>query len=108
MTPEWHVLPAATPPVMHEVVDDLGQLADGPAFLDEITGGGVQGHHAVAHAPAPLSFRIEPDDALHPLADEPERPRLRVIVVVPRVAQDEDGRLLVQRVQLRAHEAVES
>src|SRR5439155_14011083 len=100
-------LPATPPPVVDEVVHDLAELRDRPALAHEVARGRVEGHHAVADAPAPLPFGVEPDDALHALADEPERPRLRVVVVVARVAQDQDGRLPVERVELRLREPAE-
>src|SRR5919201_3463019 len=75
--------PAAAPPVMHEIVDDLAELTDRPALLHEITGRRVDRHHAVTDAPAPLALGVEPDDALDALADEPQCPALRVVVVVP-------------------------
>src|SRR5712691_1595509 len=92
---------------MHEVVDDLTELADGPALADEVTGRRVERHHAVAHAPAPLPFGIQPDDAFHALAHHAKRPRLGVVVVVARVPQHQDRRAAVQRVQILAHELAE-
>src|SRR5512138_997004 len=86
-------LAAATPPVMHEVVDDLAELADRAALAHEVARRRVERHHAVADAPAPLAFRIEPDDALHALAHETQRPRLGIVVVVARVPEHEDCRL---------------
>src|SRR2546428_89802 len=100
-------LAAAPPPVVHEIVDDLTQLPDGPAFSDEVARRSVERHDAVADAPAPLTLRVQPDDPLHPLADEPQRPRLRVVVVVAGVAQHEDRRLPVQRLQLGLREPAE-
>src|SRR5205085_8844756 len=78
---------APAPPVMHEIVDHFAELADGAAFTHQIARRRVHGHHAVADAPAPLSLGVEPDDALHTLADQPQRPRLRIVVVVPRVTE---------------------
>src|SRR5262245_27334239 len=95
------------PPLVHEVVHHLAQLADGAALAHDVAGGRVERHHAVADTPAPLALGVQPDDALHPLADLPERPRLGVVVVVARVAQQQDGRLLVERLQLSGGEAVE-
>src|SRR6267143_1485389 len=92
---------------MHEVVDDLDELADRAALAHEVARWRVERHHAVTDAPAPLTFRIEPDDALHALADEPERPRLRIVVVVARVAQHEDRRLAVERVEVGLRELAE-
>ena len=74
---------------MHEVVDDFSELADRAALADEVARGRVEWHHAVADAPAPLTFRIQPDDSPHALANEPQRPRLRIVVVVARIAQHE-------------------
>src|SRR5262249_4989464 len=93
-----HPSSTAPPPVMHEIVDDLAELADGAALADEITGRSVERHHAVTDAPAPLSFGIQPNDTFHALAHHPERPRLGVVVVVPSIAEDEDRRAAVQRV----------
>src|SRR5207244_11013551 len=73
----------------------------------EVAVRGTPRHHAVAYAAAPLALGIEPDDALHALADEPQRPRLRVVVIVPRVAEDEDRRLPVERLQLGVREPAE-
>src|SRR5215475_14676064 len=87
----------APPPRVHELIDHLHELADGAALLDDVAGRRVERHHAVADAPPPLPFRIEPDDALHPLADLADGPGLGVIVVVPRIAQDEHGGLAIQR-----------
>src|SRR5215472_9305417 len=97
----------APPPRVHELIDHLHELADGAALLDDVAGGRVERHHAVADAPPPLPFRIEPDDALHALADLPDGPGLGIVVVVARVAQDQHGGLAVQRLDLRAHEAAE-
>src|SRR6267143_108396 len=98
---------APAPPVVDEVVDHLAELADRAALAHDVAGRGVHRHHAVADAPAPLALGVEPDDAFHALADEPQRPRLRVVIVVPRVAQDQDRRLAVERLQLRVREAAE-
>src|SRR5262245_19558470 len=92
---------------MHEVVDDLAELSDRAALADEVARGRVERHHAVADAPAPLAFRIQPDDSLHALANEPERPRLRIVVVVARVAQHEDRGFPVERVELGPGEPAE-
>src|SRR5207244_5560662 len=73
----------------------------------EVAVRGTPRHHAVAYAAAPLALGIEPDDALHALADEPQRPRLRVVVIVPRVAEDENRRLPVERLQLGVREPAE-
>src|SRR5207244_4687382 len=78
------------PPVVDEVVHDLAELADRPALTDEVARGRVERHDRVADAPPPLPLGVEPDDPLHTLADEPERPRLGVVVVVARVAADPD------------------
>src|SRR5205823_4616732 len=56
-------LPAAPPPVVDEVVHDLAELRDRPALAHEVARGRVEGHHAVADAPAPLPLGVEPDDA---------------------------------------------
>src|SRR5262244_1563978 len=93
---------------MHEVVDDLAELPDRAALAHEVARRRIEWHHAVADAPAPLPFRIQPDDALHALAHEPERPRLRIVVVVARVTQHEDRRLAVERVELGLRELIES
>src|SRR5262245_14351648 len=79
----------AAPPVVDQVVHHLTQLADGAALADEVTGRGIERHHAIAHAPPPLPLGVQPDDALHALADEPQGPGLGIVVVVARVAQDE-------------------
>src|SRR5215471_6963475 len=100
-------LAAAPPPVVHEVIDDLAELSDRAALAHEVARRRVERHHAVADAPAPLPFRIQPDDALHALAHEPERPRLRIVVVVARVAQHEDRRLAVERIELGLRELAE-
>src|SRR5262245_48763494 len=92
---------------MHEIVDDLAELADGAALADEIAGRSVERHHAVPDTPAPLSFGIQPDDTFHALAHHPERPRLGVVVVVASVAEEEDGRAAIQRIQLPPHELAE-
>src|SRR6266446_10672294 len=92
---------------MHEVVDDLTQLPDRPALPDEVARGRVKRHHAVPDAPAPLALRVQPDDPLRALADEPQRPRLRIVVVVARVAQHQDRRLPVERVELGFREPAE-
>src|SRR5215467_8082949 len=97
----------APPPRVHELIDHLHELADGAALLDDVAGRRVEGHHAVADAPPPLPFGIEPDDALHALADLPDGPGLGIVVVVPRVTQDQHGGLAVQRLDVRAHEAAE-
>src|SRR5215471_4754467 len=97
----------APPPRVHELIDYLHELADGATLLDDVAGGRVERHHAVTDAPPPLPFRIEPDDALHALADLPDGPGLGIVVVVARVAQDQHGGLAVQRLDLRAHEAAE-
>ena len=81
---------------MDEVVDDFAELTDGAAFTDEVTRRRVHRHDAVADAPAPLPFRVQPDDAFDALANEPQRPPLRIVVVVPGIAEDEDGRLPVE------------
>src|SRR5262245_16050344 len=56
------------PPLVHELIDHLDELAHRPALLDDVTGRRVERHHAVPDPPAPLPFRIEPDDALDALA----------------------------------------
>src|SRR6266481_2143307 len=56
---------------MDELVHHLDELPHRTALLHDVTGRGVERHHAVTDAPAPLAFRVEPDDALHPLADLP-------------------------------------
>src|SRR2546425_13113910 len=93
---------------MHESVDDLAELADGPALAHEVAGRRVERHHAVADAPAPLPLGIQPDDTLHALAHHPERPRLGIAVVVAGIAQDEDRRAAVQRIEVLAYELAES
>src|SRR5689334_15882728 len=98
---------AAPPPVVHEVVHDLAELPDRAALLHEVARRRVHGHHAVADAPAPLPLGVEPDDALHALADEAQRPPLRVVVVVPRVTEDHHRGLAIQRLELRIREAAE-
>src|SRR3989304_4159370 len=82
-------LPAPAPPRVHELVHHLHQLPHGAALLHDVAGGGVERHDAVADAPAPLPLRVQPDDALHPLADLAHGPRLRVVVVVARISQAE-------------------
>src|SRR5205823_8655935 len=86
---------APAPPRVHEVVHDLAELADGAALAHDVARGCIERHHAVADAPAPLPLGVEPDDALHALADEAQRPRLRIVVVAAGVAEHQDGRLLV-------------
>src|SRR3984893_3184777 len=95
------------PPRVYELVDHLHQLAHRAAFLHDVARGRVERHHAVADTPAPLAFRIEPDDALDTLADLSNGPCLGVVVVVPRIAQDEHGGLAVQRLELGADKAAE-
>src|SRR5262245_25511860 len=97
----------ATPPLMHQLIDDLHELRDGAAFLHDIAGRRVEWHDAVADAPAPLAFRVQPDDALHPLANLTDGPGLRVVVVVPGITQDEHGGLPIERVELGLGEAAE-
>src|SRR5438128_1557819 len=92
---------------MHEVVDDFTELTDRPTFSHEVARGRVERHDAVANAPAPLAFRIQPDDALHTLADEAQRPRLGIVVIVARIAKHEDRRLAVERVELGFRELAE-
>src|ERR1700730_13845587 len=92
---------------MDELVHHLDELPHRAALLHDVTGRGVERHHAVADAPAPLAFRVEPDDALHPLADLPDRPRLGIVVVVARVTQDQHGGLAVERIEVGAHEPAE-
>src|SRR5262245_48649730 len=87
-----------TPPVVHEVIHHLTELADGPAFSDEVAGRAVEWHHAVADFSASLAFGIEPDDPLHALSDQAQGPGLGIVVVVASVAQDHDGRLAIQGV----------
>src|SRR5262245_33894071 len=82
-----NALVAAPPPVMHEVVDDFTELTDRATLAHEVARRRVERHHAVADAPAPLAFRIEPDDALHALAHQTQRPRLGIVVVVARVSE---------------------
>src|SRR5678816_1324891 len=74
-------LASAPPPVMDQVVDDLAELSDSATLLHVVARGRVQWHHAVADSPAPLPFRVQPDDALHSLTDEPQRPRLGIVVI---------------------------
>src|SRR5574342_1205635 len=100
-------LPPAAPPGVDELVHHLHQLSDGSAFLDDVACGRVERHDAVADAPTPLPLWVQPDDALDTLPDLPDRPRLRVVVVVARVAEDEHRRLAVQRLDLRSDEATE-
>src|SRR5881275_1597433 len=88
------------PPVVDEVVHDLAELADRPALSHEVARGRVERHDRVADAPAPLPLGVEPDDPLHALADVPQGPRLGIVVVVTRVAEDQNGRLAVERVEL--------
>src|SRR3989442_13140356 len=92
---------------MDESVDDLAELTDGAALADEIAGRRVERHHAIADAPAPLSFGIEPDNTFHTLAHHAEGPRLRVVVVVAGIAHDEDPRAAIHRAQVPAHELAE-
>src|SRR5262245_10303071 len=99
--------PAPAPPLVHELVDDLHELAHRAALLHDVAGRRVERHHAVANAPAPLALRVEPDDALDALADLPDGPRLGVVVVVAGVPEDQHGGLPVERVDLRAAEAAE-
>src|SRR5262245_23240531 len=91
----------AAPPVAHEIVDHLAELADGTALPDDVAGRTVEGHHAVADPPAPLPLGVEPDDPLHPLPDQPQGPGLGIVVVVAGVAQDQDRRLAIERLQIR-------
>src|SRR5262245_54835074 len=81
---------SAAPPVMDQVVHHLADLRDRPALADEVARRRVERHHAVADAPAPLALGVEPDDPLDALADQPERPRLGVVVVVAGVAEHDD------------------
>src|SRR5262249_53559048 len=97
----------APPPVMHELVDDLDELPDGATLLHDVARGRVERHHAVADPPSPLALRIEPDYTLHALADLPDGPSLRVVVVVARVAEDQDRRLAVERLDLRPAKTAE-
>src|SRR5262247_203312 len=92
---------------MDELVDHLDQLPHRPALLDDVAGRRVERHHAVADAPAPLALGVEPDDALDALADLTDGPRLRVIVVVASVAEDEHGGLPVERLDLGTAEPAE-
>src|SRR5262245_41854768 len=82
-------LTPAAPPLVHEVVHHLAELADDTALAHDVAGWRVERHHAVADPPAPLPLRVQPDDALDPVADETQRPRLRVVVVVPGVAEQQ-------------------
>src|SRR3989304_8639941 len=82
-------LPAPAPPRVAELVHHLHQLPHGAALLHDVAGRGVERHDAVADAPAPLPLGVEPDDALHPLADLAHGPRLRGVVVVGRIPPDE-------------------
>src|SRR6266850_5491578 len=93
-------LAAPAPPVVHEVINHFPELPDRAALADEIARRRIQRHHAIADPPAPLPFRIEPDDPLDALADEPQRPGLGIVVVVARVAQHQDRRLAVEGVEL--------
>src|SRR5262245_1138698 len=92
---------------MNEVVHDFAELADRAALAHDIAGRRVHRHHAIADSPAPLALGIEPDDAFDALTDEPQRPRLRIVVVVPRVAEHEDRGLPVERFQLGVREPTE-
>src|SRR5687767_14750507 len=67
---------AAAPPPLAEAADDLGNLSEGAALAHEVAVRRVERHHRVPDAPAPLPLGVQPDDALHPLAHEPERPGL--------------------------------
>src|SRR5262245_48878484 len=62
-------LSPAAPPLVHQLVHHLDELAHRPALLDDVAGRRVERHHAVADAPAPLALGVEPDDALDALAD---------------------------------------
>src|SRR5262245_23980604 len=97
----------ATPPLMHQLIDDLHELRDGAAFLHDVAGRRVERHDAVADPPAPLALRIQPDDALHPLANLTDGPGLGIVVVVAGIAQHEHGGLPVERFELGLAEAAE-
>src|SRR3972149_6769884 len=76
------------PPVTHQTLDDLGQLPHRPTLPQHVAARRVDRHRAVGQTPFPLALRVQPDDALHPLADPPPGPFLRLAGVVPRLAPD--------------------
>src|SRR5437879_4162565 len=67
----------------------------------------VSCHDSGSDAAAALACRVQADDPRHALVDEPQRPRLRIVVAVARVAQHEDRRLTVERVELGLREPAE-
>src|SRR3990170_3087656 len=95
------------PPVTHQTLDDLGQLPHRPTLSKNVAARRVDRHRAVGQTPFPLALRVQPDDALRPLADPPQGPFLRLVVVVPRIAQDEDRRPGVETAQLGVGELAE-
>src|SRR3989337_1088500 len=88
------------PPVTHQTLDDLGQLPHRSTLSQHVTARRIGRHRAVGQTPFPLALRVQPDDALHPLADPTQGPLLRIVVVVPRIAQDEDRCPRVETAQL--------
>src|SRR5579875_394525 len=88
----------------HQPVDDVIELIEVAALLDQVAMRSVALHLAVAEAPGVLAFRIEPDELLGAAFDFAQAPVVRQVVVVAPVAQHNHRGLHVDRADVVLHE----
>src|SRR5262249_14596946 len=81
----------------HQPVDDTVELIQITAFLDDVTEREIAIHLAVTKAPREAIFRIEPDQLFGALAHLLQHPLVGQVVIVARVAEYDDGGLVVYR-----------
>ena len=91
----------------HETIDDAVELVQVPALFDHGAVWGVAIHFTVAEAPRHAVLGIEPDHLLCAELHVLQRPFVRQIVVVPRVAEHDHRRPVVHGRQMLAMERPE-
>src|SRR4051794_15116127 len=75
------------------MLDEPLELLEVPALERAITVDGVFTDDRVAGVPVRLRLRVEPEHMAGPLAHLCDHPRLRGVVVVPGVAEEDDAGL---------------
>ena len=75
------------------------QMIDGAALLDEIAGGEVPPHFRIPRAPEGWRFWVEPDESPAPFVDQPQNICLRIPVIIPGIAQNEDRCLIAKQIK---------
>src|SRR6267142_2208561 len=88
----------------YHAVDHLVELVQVSTLLDDVTVREVAIHLAVAESPRHLVLRVQPDELFRALLDLLQHPLVRQVVVVARVAEDDDGRVARDRRQVVAME----